>query len=169
MARALSVFIFISAFVVGAAAQCANPLQVCDFFFKPPRGMKPFVPTFKIRASNMNLMLSQTVIMHKSGDIVLSTSNNNEYNGCIMTPRTDWHTCDKVFLFKGAGNGPNSYVNTNFVAMYPMTPDVVPLYKNRCIVLRMDNTRLARSGYLNSGDTRMRFPEQRRCIAFKTA
>ncbi|GJP36585.1 hypothetical protein CLOM_g21076 [Closterium sp. NIES-68] len=169
MARLLSALILISAFVVGAAAQCATPLQACDFFFKPPRGMKPFVPTFKLRPSNMNLMLSKTSIMHKSGDVVLSASNNNEYNGCIMTPKLDWRTCDKVFLFKGAGTGPMSYVNTNLIAMYPMTADTVPLYKNRCIVLRMDNTRLARTGYLNSGDTRARFPEHRRCIAFKTA
>lgn len=168
LSRDALVLTLLIAVVAGASAQCVNPKAWCDFVFKPPRGRNLSVPILKLRATVLNTMLTKSTILHKSGDPVLAASNANEYGGCVMRPKLDWRTCDKVFLFKGAGNGPNAYIYTNSLAQYPMTKDNLPLYTNKCIIIRLDNIRLARSGYLNNGDGVARFPQNRRCIVFRT-
>ncbi|CAI5467528.1 unnamed protein product [Closterium sp. Yama58-4] len=149
----------------GAAASAderCTPAQLkkCDFVVKGSEGA---VPTMTVEAVNGNRILSNSPILHKSGQAV-----NAAYSSfcSFLNEKKPTGACGNYFFFMTR----NTKLNTTSVIASRMIPkQFVPSFKGKCVQIRIDSVQLSQTGWLNNGDSKKGFPQARRCVLINTA
>ncbi|GJP37499.1 hypothetical protein CLOM_g21897 [Closterium sp. NIES-68] len=146
-----------------AADFCAgSPVQYCDFYIK---GSPTTVPSVNVQVFSGNRILSGKPIIYKTGEPV-KTAYSYQCTFPNEKGKKARTSCGTMFHFMS----PNSVWNeTTLIGSHMITKQNLDKYKNKCVKMLIDNVMLAKEGWVNNGDGKVKYPQRRRCVMFRTA
>ncbi|CAI7895658.1 unnamed protein product, partial [Closterium sp. NIES-53] len=149
--------VFVSAKGAEDGIPCRHfPLNGCDFYFN---GSLSTIPSFNIGPVSGNSILSHAKIFHRNGERLVTASSNH----CDFF--NDTESCGTTFFFMSEIDDWNK---ADVVGAHPIPSEVIQDFTGKCVILRVSNFYLSKSGWINDGDSRKGFPQSRRCLIFKT-
>ncbi|GAQ87825.1 hypothetical protein KFL_003800010 [Klebsormidium nitens] len=125
----------------------------CDFYFE---GYQSYVPTLYLGPGTGDNSISPAIINSKDGGQHVNVINTNQgYGAYPPIPN------DNQNQFYGGGNFVRDRTFNN--------PQNVNDFRGKCIKLRLSSVQLSDGNNLNPNDGNGQYPEERRCVAFRTA
>eukprot|EP00475_Leptophrys_vorax_P021325 TRINITY_DN29033_c0_g1_i1.p1 TRINITY_DN29033_c0_g1~~TRINITY_DN29033_c0_g1_i1.p1 ORF type:complete len:163 (-),score=16.02 TRINITY_DN29033_c0_g1_i1:142-630(-) len=144
-----------------AAQKCTgSPTTKCDFYVD---GSPNSIPTVTVEAISGNRILSSQPVAHKSGQGVVTAYS---YSCTFLNEKKPSGACGSTFFFM---NKNNHWNKTSLLASHMIPKELIKSFKNKCVLLTIDNVQLKQAGWVNNGDGKKAFPQSRRCVIFNTA
>ncbi|CAI5460099.1 unnamed protein product [Closterium sp. Yama58-4] len=174
MSRALLLALAaIGCWAICASAQCASPLQSCDFYFY---GYDKAVPVLKLKSVRDEKVVT-TGLRWKGPSLFVETATTLGNSTCKVVGQKKVF-CDNYFFFRPRGGKKSyeKYINrSDRLGIRPVPKWKLRQFSNQCIQLGVDSAKIKllkaktqnASVWINPNDNNAEFPQKRRCVAFK--
>ncbi|CAI5948899.1 unnamed protein product [Closterium sp. NIES-65] len=163
----------IGCWAICASAQCASPLQSCDFYFY---GYDKAVPVLKLKSVRDEKVVT-TGLRWKGQSLFVETATTLGNSTCKVVGQKKVF-CDNYFFFRPRGGKKSyeKYINrSDRLGIRPIPKWKLRQLSNQCIQMGVDSAKIKilkaktqnASVWINPNDNNAEFPQKRRCVAFK--